>query len=201
MYRWRKLNDEQRAALLEFRRFNNRPWHSPPHIESQNGRYLITAACYEHQHVVGLNPQRLSGFSEKLLRTLEKKCEQIYAWCVLPNHYHALLLSRDLPGLLDDIGRLHGRTSFDWNGEDSRRGRKVWFNCAETAMKSDRHFWATLNYVNHNPVHHRYVKQWQEWPFSSGAALLAEWGRERVMQLWKDFPVEKYGAKWDSPDL
>ena len=111
------------------------------------------------------------------------------------------MFTRELPELFHDIGLLHGRTAFDWNGEDSERGRKVWFNCAETAMKSDRHFWATLNYVHHNPVHHGYVKQWQHWPFSSGAAFLEKTGREQVAKLWKEYPILKYGKDWDPPDL
>lgn len=201
MYLWRKLDERQREQLLAFRRFNDRPWHSPPHVESQNGRYLLSAACYEHCHIVGSHPKRMADFSRRLLGTLETGCEAVYAWCVLPNHYHALVLARKLPDLLNSIGRLHGRTSFEWNGEDNKRGRKVWFNCAETGMKSERHFWATLNYVHHNPVHHRYVRQWQDWPFSSGEGFLAQCGRERAAELWKEYPIENYGKDWDPPDL
>jgi putative transposase len=201
MYLWRKLNEKQRGELLAFRRFNNRPWHSPQHVENQNGRYLLTGACYEHRHVIGLNPARLADFTEQLLKILEVRCEQLYAWCILPNHYHAMVLTRKLRELLDAIGRLHGRTAFEWNGEDNERGRKVWFNCAETGMKSDRHFWATFNYVHHNPVHHGYVRQWQDWPFSSGAAFLKRAGRDEAAVLWKEYPIGDYGKNWDAPDL
>jgi len=201
MYLWRKLNKNQRAELLAFRQFQNRPWHSPAHLESLNGRYLLTAACYEHRSVIGLNLDRMAAFSESLLAKLKVHCEQTYAWCVLPNHDHALVLTRKLPNLLSDIGRMHGKTAFDWNGEEGKRGRKVWFNCAETGIKSDRHFWATLNYVHHNPVHHGYVSNWQEWPFSSGAAFVANYGRERAIDLWRNYPIETYGKTWDPSDL
>jgi putative transposase len=96
---------------------------------------------------------------------------------------------------------LHGRTSFDWNGEDSARGRKVWFNCVETAMKSERHFRATLNYVHHNPVHHGYVRYWHEWPFSSASAFLSGVGREQAEKWWHEFPLLDYGKHWDPPGL
>jgi putative transposase len=201
MYLWRKLNDKQRKELLEFRRFNDRPWHSPHHRESQNGRYLLTAACYEHRHHIGLHLQRIADFSERLLKVLEISCDEIYAWCMLPNHYHALVLTRKLPELLHHIGKLHGQTSFEWNGEENQRGRKVWFNCAEIAMKSERHFWATLNYVHHNPVHHGYTKQWPNWPFSSSAAFLEKTGWEEAARLWKEYPILDYGKDWDAPDL
>ena len=201
MYLWRKLNEKQREELLEFRRFNARPWHSPQHLECQNGRYLLTAACFEHRHVAGLNPKRLADFSERLLKVLEIDCEETYAWCVLPNHYHVLVLTGFLPELLHNVGKLHGRTAFEWNGEENQRGRKVWFNCVETGMKSDRHFWATLNYVHHNPVHHGYVRHWQDWPFSSGAAFLEKSGHEQAAKLWKEYPLLDYGKDWDAPDL
>jgi putative transposase len=201
MYLWRKLNEKQRGELLAFRCFNDRPWHSPRHQANQNGRYLLTAACYEHRPIIGLKPKRLGDFSGRLLETLGIHCEEIYAWCVLPNHYHVVVLTRKLPEALQDIGRLHGRTAFDWNGEDNRRGRKAWFNCAETGMKSDRHFWATLNYVHHNPVHHGYVQQWQNWPFSSGGSFIEQCGRDQAEKIWREYPIGEYGKNWDPPGL
>jgi len=201
MYLWRRLSEKQRRELLAIRCFNKRPWHSPQHCESQNGRYLLTGACYEHRPVVGLAPQRMAEFADELLATVQANAEALYAWCLLPNHYHALVLTRALPDLLGAIGRLHGRTSFRWNGEEGRRGRKVWFNCAETAMKSDRHFWATMNYVHHNPVHHGYVTNWQDWPFSSGKEFLDQGGKSEAARLWKAYPVGKYGYDWDPVDL
>lgn len=131
----------------------------------------------------------MQDFSRDSFKILENFCDEIYAWCVLPNHYHVVVLTRKLSDLLSDIGQLHGRTSFNWNGEDAARGRKVWFNCVETTMKSYRHFWATLNYVHNNPVHHRYVKQWQDWPFSSGAEFLKKVGRERATEIWNEYPI------------
>ncbi|MEP6912446.1 MAG: hypothetical protein ABI923_06815 [bacterium] len=47
-------------------------------------------------------------------------------------------------------------------------------------MKSERHFWATLNYVHHNPVHHGYAKHWQDWPWSSAREFLEEVGHEKA---------------------
>ena len=61
----------------------------------------------------------MADFCERLLEKLGVHCEEIHAWCVLPNHYHALVLTRKLPDLLADIGRLHEKTSFDveWRGK------------------------------------------------------------------------------------
>jgi len=83
------------------------------------------------------------------------------------------------------------------DAEDDARGRKVWYNCFERRIKSERHFWATLNYIHHNPVHHGYVDRWQDWPWSSADAFLKNIGRERALKLWLEYPILDYGKKWD----
>lgn len=123
--------------------------------------------------------------------------KRIHAWVILPNHYHLLVSVDDMQGQLYALGKLHGRTSFQWNGEDAARGRKVWFSAAETAMKSERHFWATLNYIHNNPVKHGLVQSWQEWPFSSASQFLESFGREDAERLWKEYPIRDFGKGWD----
>src|SRR3954464_3381230 len=103
---------------------------------------------------------------------LHEHTMRVVSWVVLPNHYHALISTREVLALLKAVGRLHGRTSFDWNAEENTRGRHVWHNAAETVIKSTGHFNATINYVHHNPVKHRYVKKWTDWPWSSAADYL-----------------------------
>jgi putative transposase len=107
----------------------------------------------------------------------------------------------ELKRLLKELGLLHGRTSFEWNGQDSRRGRKVWCNAAETEMKSERHFWATMSYVLHNAVRHGYVTQWQDWPYSNAEQYLSEVGREVAQRRWEEYPLLDYGKDWDPPDM
>jgi putative transposase len=200
-YRWRQLSEQERGSVLTYRRSNQLPWHSPPHYQCETGVYLITAACYEHRPVIGLSPARMADFERELLRDLCTSGEAVYAWVVLPNHYHALLRATNLKLLLTTLGQLHGRTSFRWNGEENRRGRKVWCNAAETGIKSDGHFYASLNYVLNNAVHHGYAKQWQDWPYSNAVEYLQVVGRNEAEQRWREYPVLDYGKAWDPPEL
>ncbi|RLD09749.1 MAG: hypothetical protein DRI44_07770 [Chlamydiae bacterium] len=48
MYEWRKLNNREKIELLEYRKANKKPWHTPPHTQGNKTYFLITAACYEH---------------------------------------------------------------------------------------------------------------------------------------------------------
>lgn len=63
----------------------------------------------------------MAAFSETFLKTIAPQTRRVVAWCVLPNHYHALVETEDVLELLRDIGKMHGRSSFDWNGEDAQR--------------------------------------------------------------------------------
>ena len=150
-------------------------------------QYLVTAACYEHEAIIGKSPNRMAECEDELLKIVHELCSETYAWCVLPNHYHLLLKTERIKDLRQALALSHGRSSYRWNGEDTARGRKVWFNCFERPMKSERHLWASLNYVHHNPVHHGYVPHWQDWPWSSAAEFLRQIGREKA----------EYGKKWD----
>jgi putative transposase len=201
MYYWRRLTPEQRREVLAERQRHHRPWHGPPHFASDSGLYLMTAACYEHRPIIGHSAQRMAEFEAELLTTSAAFAPSIFAWIVLPNHYHLLLQSTDLKALLAALGQLHGRTSHRWNGFDGTRGRKVWYRAVETAMKSERHFWATLNYVLNNAVRHGYVERWQDWPYSNAAAYLEETGRQEAERRWRKYPIDDYGRDWDPPEL
>jgi putative transposase len=201
-YRWRQLTPEQRGELLAWRQTHEYPWHSPPHrADVGSGRFHLTAACFEHRPYIGHSPARLDAFTRDLLALFAAHSGQTWAWCVLPNHYHALVETPDILGLLRALGRFHGRTSYTWNGEENARGRKVFFRAMERAMRSDRHFWATRNYVHHNPVHHGYVQRWPDWPWSSARQFLAETDPEEAKRLWREYPLDDYGQGWDDPAL
>ena len=197
-YIWRQLTPKQREEVLSWRKGNARPWHSPPHQPNFGHlHFLVSAACYEHAHHIGISPQRMDDFSAALLELLQQHAARTVAWCVLPNHYHALVEAPNILRLLHELGRLHGRTSYAWNGEEQTRGRQVFHRATERFMRSERHFFATVNYVHHNPVHHGYVRLWTEWPWSSAAEYLAQMGRAKAEQVWKEYPIRDYGKKWD----
>lgn len=197
MYRWRKLSEQDQAALLIWRQGLKRPWHSPPHFVEGPALFQLTAACYEHAPIIGSTNERLQQFGADLLATLEEARCRVFAWCVLPNHYHLLLHVPDLRDTTRLLGRLHGRTSHAWNGEDDQRGRRVWSTPADRAIRGDSHFWATLNYIHHNPVKHGHVTRWQEWPWSSAHDYLETVGYDEAVRLWKQYPVLDYGKGWD----
>ena len=193
------MTHEQRENVLQWRKLRSRPWHTPPHPLGGAGEFHLTAACYEHLPIIGASPERMDAFSEELLSTLDG-C-QLHAWCLLPNHYHLYLETPDMKQALAALGKLHGRASFVWNGEDGQRGRHVWHSVADRQIRNEAHGWATVNYIHHNPVRHGYVSKWQEWPWSSAREYLSRVGDEEALKRWKNYPVLDYSAGWDDARL
>ena len=209
MYDWRKMTPKKREETLQIRKIRGYPWHRPPHftghdLDTERYRaFHLSAACYEHCPFIGTSPERIAQCEEQILSELKPHCDEIHAWSVLPNHYHILIeLSEtaSLDDILGAVGQFHGRSSYQWNGQDNARGRRVWYQRTERAIRTERHFWATMNYVHHNPVRHGYVRKWQDWPFSSARRFLESMGRDEVARIWQEFPLLDYGKGWDDPN-
>jgi len=198
MYNWRKLTAAERKEVLEYRKRNRQPWHTPPHLDLKGTHcYLVTAACYEHAPIVGKSKERYIECEDQVLAACNRFAFEIYAWCILPNHYHVLLKTEKIKELRRELGLFHGRSSRKWNLEDDFAGRQVWHSCFERPMKSERHLQVSLNYVHHNPVYHGYVSLWTDWLFSSASDYLEQIGKRRAAELWQSYPILDYGKKWD----
>ncbi|MEK6299904.1 MAG: transposase [Acidobacteriota bacterium] len=198
MYDYRKMTLAQRAEIVERRRRRHQPLHSPPHWDlGISNIYFVSAACFDHARIIGKDPARMSQCEEHVLLACREAGTTIHAWCVLPNHYHLLVQSDDLKLFTKVLGQSHGRSSHAWNLEDATHGRKVWHRCFDRAIRSDRHFWATVNYIHHNPVHHGYVDKWQDWLWSSASEFLERVGANEATRIWREYPILDYGKKWD----
>lgn len=202
-YAWRALNAEQRKQLLEWRKARGYPEHSPPHFTSVGVyAYHISAACFEHSQFIGRDPARIEAFSAELLNALKLvDGTEARAWCMLPNHYHLVVVTGDLKGLVKRLGQVHGRSARAWNRQEGAEGRKVFYRAMDRWLRTERHYWASVNYVHNNPVRHGYVKRWTDWPWSSAGSFLKKMGRENAERIWREYPLENYGDGWDAAEL
>jgi putative transposase len=196
VYEYRNLTPEERAQVIEDRKRHGFPSHAPPHPVRDRTQYLITAACYEHNGIM-TRAQRRQQLLDLIFEVFISTGVDILAWVVLPNHYHLLL---DLPNF-DQLGRLvrscHGPTARWWNLEDDQTGRKVWFRYTDRAIRSERHYYTTLNYLHYNSVKHGRSQSPYDWAESSVHWYLACQGREWLRELWQRYPVRDYGRSWD----
>jgi putative transposase len=199
MYQWRTLTPQQTKRIVALRKQREFPWHRPPHLDGA-GWYHLSAACFEHRPIVGVDGARMTDFTQELVDTFVETfgINAMAAWCVLPNHYHVLALTQtSLKEVTKVMGQLHGRTSRRWNLEEGTSGRQCWYAAADRGIRNDNHYWAVMNYIHHNPVKHGHVQRWQDWPWSSARHFLAQVAREEAERIWREYPVLDMGAGWD----
>jgi putative transposase len=196
MYEYRNLTPEQRQQLVQERLARGYPPHQPPHPAREQRLYLLTAACYEHHHPL-CTPDRRRAVLDLLFEQLVQRGLVIHAWVVLSNHYHVLVDVTAFEALGDALRLVHGHTAHAWNHEDDARGRKVWYRYSDRMIRSDRHYYTTLNYIHYNPVKHGLAVSPYDWPWSSVHWYLEHDGREWLRDLWRQYPVRDYGKVWD----
>src|SRR5262249_32145759 len=95
------------------------------------------------------------------------------------------------------LGRVHGRTSRGINQRDGTAGRRVWYRFSDRQIRSEAHYYATLNYIHYNPVKHGLVPEAVLWAASSVHWYLDQMGDERLVEMWRSYPIDRYGAGWD----
>ena len=197
MYDWRRMSQSERRAAFGARLASHHPWHGPPHERKHEYTYHFSAACYEHAPIVGSSAARMAECETELLEALKACSDRVHAWCVLPNHYHLLVHVTDFQVLGGAFRMIHGPTSRQWNHQEDTPGRKVWYRFSDRAIRSERHYYTTLNYIHYNPVKHGWKQSPYDWVESSVHWYLEHQGREWLRDLWNRYPVRDYGLGWD----
>lgn len=196
-YEYHRLTEEERKAVLKQREAHGYPLHAPPHPYQVAGRFLLTAANYEHKLLMAAADRR-TEFEADLVKRLQAAEVCVLAWVVLPNHYHVLVETETLLRASVALRRLHGGTSRAWNLADGMTGiRTVWYHFSDRRIRDEAHQMRALNYVHFNPVKHGYVNDAYEWPWSSLRDYADAYGREWLREKWRQHPPGVFGKGWD----
>ena len=148
------------------------------------------------------SPDRLTILENRLLAVAHQFSFHIEAWAVFSNHYHLVghVAEKGEP-VGPMIARLHSDTASEINRLDGTPGRQVWQNYWDSALTFENSYLSRPHYTHHNAVKHGYVERWQDWPFSNAAEWLDSVGRDEASRIWREFPIDDFGASWDPPDL
>lgn len=195
-YEYRHLTPKHRELLVRYRQQQGYPWHAPPHPFREAPCYLFTAANFEHACIMATGERRVS-LEHRLIEEFRSAGIDVSAWVILPNHYHFLAYVPEFDRVASTFQHLHGSTSRHWNLEDDCLGRKVWYRYSDRAIRSDGHFYASVNYLHYNPVKHGWTNRADEWVWSSIWAYLEAKGRDWLGDMWRRYPIRDYGKGWD----
>ncbi len=96
---------------------------------------------------------------------------EVWAWCLMPNHVHLILVPSDPDGLRRALARVHRVYAGTIQARRKRTGHFWQGRFGAVAMDED-HLAAALHYVSLNPVRARLVQRAQDWRWSSTRAHL-----------------------------
>jgi putative transposase len=93
----------------------------------------------------------------------------VWAWCLMPNHVHLILVPSDPDGLRRALARVHRHYAGVIQARRKRTGH-FWRGRFGAAVLDEEYLAAALRYVSQNPVRARLVERAQDWRWASTRA-------------------------------
>lgn len=95
----------------------------------------------------------------------------VWAWCLMPNNVHLILVPAREDGLRAALAPAHTRYAVEINRREGRCGH-LWQGRFASVPMDEAHLHACLRYVELNPVRAGLVERPEAWPWSSARAHL-----------------------------
>lgn len=106
----------------------------------------------------------------KLIASAARKAgAEIWAYCLMPNHVHFLIVPSSTDGLRATFADSHRRYTSFINARRDQTGH-LWQGRFASVAMDERHLLAALRYVALNPVRAGLVERAVDWPWSSARA-------------------------------
>lgn len=96
---------------------------------------------------------------------------QVWAYCLMPNHVHLVLVPKMPDGLHRSLAETHRRYTRHINFREGWRGY-LWQGRFSSFPMDERHLLASVRYVEMNPVRAGLCRRPESWPWSSTRAHL-----------------------------
>ena len=93
---------------------------------------------------------------------------KIWAYCLMPNHVHLILVPPSPDALCRAVGEAHRRYTCRVNFRKRWRGH-LWQGRFASFVMDDSHLTAAARYIERNPVKARLATRAEDWPWSSAA--------------------------------
>jgi putative transposase len=102
----------------------------------------------------------------------------LYAYSLLPNHFHFLIRIKSSEGLHPVlVSKAHNRLFSSYakaiNKAYARTGSLFQHHFGRIPITSTRYFSALMRYIHHNPQKHGWVADFRDWPYTSFQLFLS----------------------------
>jgi putative transposase len=137
----------------------------PLRIELPGAVYHITSRGNRREPIFADDADR-KGFLEMLGQAMDRFDSQVLAYCLMGNHYHLVLFTRQ--GNLSRLMRhLNGTYTQMFNRRHALSGHLLQGRFKSILVDRDSYLLELCRYVELNPVRARMVSAPREWPWSS----------------------------------
>ncbi|MEA2345488.1 MAG: putative methylase [Thermoanaerobaculia bacterium] len=114
-----------------------------------------------------LRDVRAATITENALLHFDRERYRLVAWCVMPNHVHAMVELNQGFTLSNVLHSWKSFTAKEINKLLRKRGQ-VWLEeYHDRYIRDERHFHAMVSYIENNPVKAGLCREARDWAFSS----------------------------------
>ncbi len=114
------------------------------------------------------NPE-IAKLTEEALLHFDGKHHRMLAWCIMPNHVHAVTEMMHDHSLSDVVKSWKSFTARQANARLRRTGAFWGADYFDRYMRDEDHLMRTIHYVENNPVKAGLVEAASDWPWSSAS--------------------------------
>jgi REP element-mobilizing transposase RayT len=141
-----------------------------PRQESEPGVHHVYARGNGQQPIYRDDIDR-ETYLRMLGRVVVRHRWQCLAYCLMGNHVHLLLETRE-PNLGRGMGRLHSDYAQRFNRRHGRSGHLFQGRYGAVRVQDDIQLWTVVRYIARNPVQAGMCERAEEWAWSSHRAVL-----------------------------
>jgi len=160
-------------------------------------RYFITAGTFQKKRLWN-NKAKLQRLALLLSKTSERYNIDIYAWTILPNHYHLLLKISDGKDLVRFFRKLHSDSANYLNRLENSPSRRVWYQYWDRCIRNEKDFWVRFNYIHQNAVKHGWAEKMEDYEFCTYKEYLDKNGMEWMEDCFKQYPIVDFTTEEDN---
>jgi putative transposase len=111
----------------------------------------------------------------------------VWAWCLMANHVHLIVVPHDADSLRRGVGLADQRYAAAVNARKGWTGH-LWANRFYSTVLDEGHLWHAVKYVELNPVRAGLVKRAEDYPWSSARAHAGIAGPDPLLASDSPFP-------------
>jgi putative transposase len=119
---------------------------------------------------------------------------EIWAYCLMTNHVHLLVVPKTADSLAYALGRAHMRYARYANRQQGWSGH-LWANRFYSTVLDEDYLWTAVHYIETNPVRAGLVTQAEAYPWSSARAHCCL-AKDTLLSPRRPFPDEE--GEWSA---